>query len=96
MVRFPLPSPVKTVNWAFAFKTNAGSPSMVPPTHTTTLFEERLPDVFLIHTACVELPALIRIRLGTVERNAPISVVVKSMLYPLGYEFNALMFAASP
>jgi hypothetical protein len=86
---------VNTVNWAFAGKTKAGSPSTVPPTQTTMLFEERFPDVFLIHTACVELPAVIRIRLGTVARNAPISVVAKSMLYPLGYEFTASILQAS-
>jgi hypothetical protein len=51
VVRLPLPSPVNTVNWAFAGKTKAGSPSTVPPTQTTMLFEERLPDVFLIHIA---------------------------------------------
>src|ERR1700685_1886732 len=68
VVRFPLPSPVNTVNWAFAFKTKAGSPSIIPPTQATMLFEERFPDVFLIHTAWVELPAVMRIRLGTVAR----------------------------
>ena len=52
--------------------------------------------MFLIHTAWVELPAVIRIRLGTVARKAPISVVVKSMAYPLGYEFVASMFAVTP
>jgi hypothetical protein len=55
-----------------------------------------LPEVFLIHNACVELPAVMLIKAGTVAKYVPISVVVKLMANPFGYEFNASMFAVFP
>jgi hypothetical protein len=82
--RLPLPSLVKTVNWPLATNGKLSLPLIVPPSHTTTEVMDILPDVFFTYTAWVEPPGVILIRHGTVARNALITVVVKSMAYPLG------------
>ena len=78
VVRLPLPSPVKITNRALAINWKLSFPLMVPPSQITTHGELIFPLVFFNHTACVEVPAVILTRHGTVRKNAPVVAFVKS------------------